>query len=311
MTDERYDYPRQETVAVIPEEGYVLPNDQVVPIPNKENFHFPDDSMDDLSTLQLAGAGMRVEVGISSVIGKRDEQQDAVRADISYAFMEAGEGIAVLCDGMGGLSGGARASKLCADTIFNAFHELPEEIPIPKFYTEMIHRADAAVASLKGNDGKLLNAGTTMVSVAIRDGLLYWAFVGDSRIYIRRRNEFLCMSQDHNYGLILDEKVKRGEMSQHEAERHPKREALISYIGMNGVRYIGCRTSPLLLENGDQIILCSDGLYRTVPEDEIVQILQCFAGEAKDIAEALTQLAMSKGKRHQDNTSVIVLEYSK
>lgn len=274
-------------------------------------YDLPNDDMEDLHTVMIDADEMQVYVGISSVIGRRHEQQDAVKADSDYAFAEEGRGIAVLCDGMGGLSGGERASKLCADTVYNAFHETPDGISISQFYAECISRADEAVSALKSDAGTPLNAGTTMVSVVIEDGMLHWASVGDSRIYIQRGGEIACLTRDHNLLMLLNEKVKRGEMTQAEADSDPKREALISYIGVGGVRYIDRNSRPMELQDGDHIILCSDGLYRTVTESEMAQIVRCFAGETESAAEALTHLALSKRNPHQDNTSVIVLEYRK
>lgn len=274
-------------------------------------YDLPKDDMEDLHTVMIDADEMQVYVGISSVIGRRHEQQDAVKADSDYAFAEEGRGIAVLCDGMGGLSGGERASRLCSDTVYNAFHEMPDGISISQFYAECISRADEAVSALKSDAGTPLNAGTTMVSVVIEDGMLHWASVGDSRIYIQRGGEIACLTHDHNLLMLLNEKVKRGEITQTEADSDPKKEALISYIGVGGVRYIDRNSRPMELQNGDHIILCSDGLYRTVTEREMAQIVRCFAGETESAAEALTQLALSKRNPHQDNTSVIVLEYRK
>lgn len=274
-------------------------------------YDLPNDDMQDLHTVMIGADEMQVYVGISSVIGKRHEQQDAVKADSDYAFAEDGRGIAVLCDGMGGLSGGERASKLCSETIYRAFHEKPDSVSIPQFYAEWISRADEAVAGLKNSAGAPLNAGTTMVSVVIENGMLHWASVGDSRIYIQRRGEIACLTHDHNLLMLLNEKVKRGEMTRQEADADPKKEALISYIGVGGVRYIDRNSTPMKLQDGDHIILCSDGLYRTVTEAEMLQIVRCFAGETESAAQALTQLALSKRNPHQDNTSVIVLEYRK
>lgn len=277
---------------------------------NKE-FDLPKDNMGDLHTIQIDADEMQVYVGTSSVIGRRREQQDAVKADSDYAFAEEGQGIAVLCDGMGGLSGGERASKLCSETVYNAFHKKSAEMSVAQFYADCINRADEAVAALKNDAGAPLNAGTTMVSVIIEDGKLHWASVGDSRIYVQRGKEIVCVTRDHNLLMLLNEKVKRGEMTREEADSDPKKEALISYIGINGVRYVDRNSAPMDLVSGDHIVLCSDGLYRTVTEQEMLQILRCFAGDAKNAAEALTQLALSKRNPHQDNTSVIVLEYKK
>lgn len=264
---------------------------------------------EEIKTLQIEGNLMKVSVGSSSVIGKRNSQQDAVKADSDYVYAEEGKGIAILCDGMGGLSGGEKASNLCAEMVHKMFHEKKESTSIAQFYAAAITKADEAVAALCDANGNPMRAGTTMVSVVIDNGDLHWASVGDSRIYIQRGVEMVQLTQDHNYLMLLNQKVKNGQLSQEEADSNPKKEALISYIGINGVQYVSRNATPLKLVKGDHIILCSDGLYRSVTEEELKQIMLCFRGDMESAAEALTQLALSKGKRHQDNTSVIVLEY--
>ena len=72
--------------------------------------------------------------------------------------------------------------------------------------------------------------------------------------------------------MLLEEKVKRGEMTQQEADNHPQKEALVSYMGMGGVKYVDRNAVPFKLVEGDHIILCSDGLYRTVCDEDIKNI---------------------------------------
>lgn len=268
--------------------------------------------MDAMHTMMLEESEGDVFFGTSSVIGRRSEQQDAIRVDDSYAYGESGKAIAVLCDGMGGLAGGAKASNLCACMVFDAFHSDAPLSSFQDFYRRVVCRADEEVSGMRTEGGtQLLGAGTTLVSVAIQDGQLHWASVGDSRIYIIRGSQIRCVTHDHNYLMLLSEKVKRGEMTQQEADTHPKREALISYVGMGGVAYLGLNTKPFQLLDGDMLVLCSDGLYRSVSEEEIRQVVRCFADDVQQAAEALTSWAMSKSLPNQDNTSVVVVSYRK
>lgn len=261
-----------------------------------------------VTTVILEESISSIAVGISSVIGMRKEQQDTVKADDDYAIMENGKFIAVLCDGMGGLTGGKQASEVCATHIQDSFHAEDCEENIQGFYRRVIVESDYKVTQLRNEDGQPLGAGSTMVSVIIKGGELHWASVGDSHIYLIRGNQIRCITRDHNYLMLLQEKVKNGEMTQHEAETHPKREALISYVGMGGVKYLDLNVAPFKLMEGDYIVLCSDGLYRTVSEDDIKNITYGI-GEAQDVAECLTEYAMRAHNTNQDNTSAIVIQY--
>lgn len=264
---------------------------------------------EDIPTIQMDDGHSNVVIGKSSVMGQRSTQQDTIMADDDYAYREREKAIAVLCDGMGGLSGGEQASQLCAANLFQEFHIAGALEDVPAFFRATIPQLDADVQMLTQEDGTPLNAGTTLVSTVITDGCLYWASVGDSHIYIIRGDEILCITQEHNFLMLLNERVKRGEITAEEAQAHPKKEALVSYIGMGGVRYVDMNSKPFLLLDGDYMVLCSDGLYRTLEDAEIKDIV-CKAGpEVQLAAEKLTEAAIGKGIKHQDNTSVVVMQY--
>ena len=268
------------------------------------------DDFDGLKTIELVGVANSLDIGLSSVIGKRKEQQDTVIADDEYMYYEKGRAIATLCDGMGGLKGGKQASHTCASLLNNAFHNINENDDVSAFYRRIVQKLDSSVKGLKNDDGSLMNAGTTLVSVAIDSGKLNWLSVGDSRIYIIRNNKIKCITHDHNYSMILNDRVKRGEITQEAVDKDPKKEALISYIGMGGVKYIDINTRPFPLFDGDCILLCSDGLYRALNAGEILTVLATVNGDMKRGAVALTDFAISKKLRGQDNTSVILIKFN-
>ena len=264
----------------------------------------------ELRTEMIIDSNRSICIGKSSVIGQRSEQQDAIMTDEDFSYIDKGAAIAVLCDGMGGLNGGAKASQLCVSTFMREFNSaLKNDKDIPRFYKKAIALADADIADLRDDNGKLLNAGSTLVSVVVSDNNLYWASVGDSHIYVIRNDEILCITKEHNYFMILKEMVNRGELTAEEAKRDPRREALISYMGMGGVRHIDANSKPFQLIDGDYIVLCSDGLYRSVSDEEIRNVVCISCENTQLAAERLTDLAISKGKRNQDNTSAVVIYY--
>ena len=268
------------------------------------------DYFDEVHTIELSGLQNSIDIGLSSVIGKRKEQQDTVLADDEYDYYEKGMAIATLCDGMGGLSGGKIASSLCASILNNSFHSISSTDDISIFYRRIIQRLDSEVKKLKDDNGKPLNAGTTLISVAIQNGKLYWISVGDSRIYLIRNGKMLCITHDHNYSMILREKVLKGQLTKEQADNDPQKDALVSYIGMGGVKYIDINTRPFDLLSGDTLILCSDGLYRTVDNNEMLRIMNSANSDMKQAAISLVDSAMAKNKKGQDNTSVITIQYN-
>lgn len=258
--------------------------------------------MENMQTLNMEHYESYIKIGLASVIGQRAEQQDTIKTDDDYIYMKNGQAIAIVCDGMGGLTGGKQASQKCADILYETFHLLNRERDIHSFFQSAIAQADREVSNME-------HAGTTLVSIVVKEDKLFWASVGDSRIYIIRDGEILCVTKDHNYKLMLEQKVMRGEIDASMAESDPQKEALISYIGMGGVRLIDNNRKEFRLLSGDYVVLCSDGLYRTLEEEEIKDRIQKNGEDTQAACEELTELVMSKGKRNQDNASIVVVHY--
>lgn len=266
---------------------------------------------DGVYTMQIDRTTDALRVGLSSNIGSRSNQQDAARVSDDYYYMDTQRAMAVLCDGMGGLSGGERASQLSVNALYDLFiqNRHIRDTEIQSFYANALPRLDMRVHALKKENGEPLGAGTTLISVFVCEGKLYWASVGDSRIYFVRDGKITCLTQDHNYYKILCERVKKGEISQEQADADPKKEALLSYLGIGGIEYLDVSANPILLQPGDTVLLCSDGLYRSVSQNEMAEIIRAAGKDMQTAAARLTASAIQKGKRHQDNTTAVLLQY--
>lgn len=262
-----------------------------------------------VKTIELDDVRRYVNVGKSSVIGSRKDQQDCIYSDTYYDYLERNKMISVLCDGMGGLAGGSAASSGCAQIVVTDFYQQGKIEDVTAFYKRGITKADKAIKAFKDNNGRPMQAGTTFVSAMILGNKLYWSSVGDSHIYFLRGNQIRRVNQEHNYRMILEKRVRNGEITSEQAMKDPQKDALISYVGMGGVKLIDSIQQPIQLEDGDYIVLCSDGLYRSVDINEVQKIVKQCGEDTQGAAEKLTACAMNKGKQNQDNTSVIVLQY--
>jgi len=268
-----------------------------------------DNHDDPLVTIRVDTNPNRVQIGVSSSIGRRSYQQDAAKVESEYAYTDTNKMIAILCDGMGGLSGGEIASNLCANNLYKDFHTVDVSENAAGFLKAAIDKLDRQVSDLKDENQKPLNAGTTLACIIIIDNKMYWASVGDSRIYLIRGNEMAQITVDHNYQLLLDQKVKKGIITKEQAQTHPKREALISYMGMRGVKYIDMNSTPFQLKSGDCILICSDGLYRCLEETEMKNMILNSKKDMTDVANELISKALSKQKKNQDNTTAVLVKY--
>ena len=117
------------------------------------------------------------------------------------------------------------------------------------------------------------------------------------------------VTRDHNYWLKLQEKVAAGEITPEEARANRNKEALISYLGMGNVSLMDINTQPFEMQYGDMVMLCSDGITKTLPDAQIKEIILADAVQPERKAEALVEAATHANSHSQDNTSVILIQY--
>lgn len=246
-----------------------------------------------------------------SAVGNRDYQQDAVYVTPSkiLASNKKTRVLAMVCDGMGGMADGGKASRTAIQMMVQGFLKVEKEpvFDIPMFFRQGILAADRAIAEFPKENGR--GSGTTMVACIAEDNKLYWASVGDSRIYIIRGRQIQQVTRDHNYWLRLQEKVAAGEITMEAAMADRKKEALISYLGMGNVSLMDINMTPFEMQYGDIVMLCSDGITKTLPDSQIKDIIIADAVKPEQKAEALVEAATHANSHSQDNTSVVLIHY--
>ncbi len=130
------------------------------------------------------------------------------------------------------------------------------------------------------------------------NGMLYWSSVGDSRLYICRKNEFIQITKDQNYHTVLKEKSFAGEISEEEfLQGQEHGDALVNYLGIGTLDLVDYNKEPLKLKSGDQILICSDGLYRILNDEEIANILSM----GNDVKTSLQMMEFSARKKAAEN----------
>lgn len=246
----------------------------------------------------------------SSQLGDRQNQQDffTYASNLSGAQLRMGT-LGIVCDGMGGMEGGEKASALCARTIYNGFYQLGALDDICAALKELVLAADKEVFALSTPDGRRLNCGTTAVAAVVRDGKAYWASCGDSRIYHIHNGTIRQLTRDHNLKLKLMEAALAGKMSFEEAQTHPQREALISYVGKGSDLLVDTGIISFEPDSGDVLLLCSDGVYKTLNEKNVLEITAACAAEPEKTAAAIAETAVRTGNVKHDNTTVVAFCY--
>ncbi|MDE6567978.1 MAG: protein phosphatase 2C domain-containing protein [Lachnospiraceae bacterium] len=245
-----------------------------------------------------------------SVIGDRLTQEDAVylSAEGAVSLTQKKRVLAVICDGMGGMANGGQASATAIQMIKDTFEQIQEdpEVNIPNFFISGIKTIDKTINDFPKENGR--GSGTTMVAVLVENSQLYWASVGDSRIYILREETLTQVTRDHNYMLRLQGMVDQGQITQEEANANRQREALISFLGIGNVSLLDVNMDPFVLQSGDIILLTSDGMTKVLSEEQIKDILSDNSS-VEDRAKKLVETAVEQNMRSQDNTTVAVLQY--
>ena len=243
--------------------------------------------------------------------GRREYQQDAVYVTPSkkFAANRKTRVMAVVCDGMGGMADGGKASRTAIQMMINGFQNVQSQpqMNIPGFFRSAIVTIDKTIAAFPKENGR--GSGTTMVAAIAEENRLYWASVGDSRIYIIRGNEIRQITRDHNYWLRLQEMVAQGKMTQEEAMGKRQKEALISFLGIGNVSLMDISTQPIEMHYGDVVMLCSDGITKTLPDHQIKSIILDDKNPIEQKAVQLVEAAVHGNTHSQDNTSVAILQY--
>lgn len=243
--------------------------------------------------------------------GNRQYQQDAVYVSKSkiLAANKKTRVLGVVCDGMGGMADGGKASQTAIQMMVQGFVQIEKasSVNIPGFFRQGIQAIDKTIYNFPKENGK--GSGTTMVAVIAEDNKLYWASVGDSRIYIIRGGSMKQVTRDHNYWLRLQEMVAAGQMSQEEAMGKRQKEALISFLGIGNVSLMDINTQPFEMQTGDTVMLCSDGITKTLPDEQIKKIITADIVSLEEKAKTLVRAAITNNTHSQDNTSVALLQY--
>lgn len=250
---------------------------------------------------------MNIIPGNAQHIGARAEQQDAFGfSDIAdKSFTRHGGVLAVVADGMGGLANGREASNLAVRTMLAAYAAKVPTETIPAALYRSITEANRAVYDFAHSQGKAGGVGTTLIATVLQGEELHWISAGDSRIYMIRDGRGTQINTDHVYARELRLRAARGEISADQARNHPEREALTSFLGDREIAEVDRSAVPVLLKAGDRLLLCTDGLYRAVPENEMVAV--AVRGSSSEAAEALVARALAARIPNQDNATVALL----
>lgn len=224
---------------------------------------------------------------------RREENQD------SYGVIETDTfRMYFVCDGMGGVKGGAVASGLAVEAVSSYLRE--KGVANEEEIRAAVQQANAGIFARGAEDQGLAGMGTTLVGVAFVGSHLYVVNVGDSRCYRMRRDRIAQLSEDHT---LVRELIRTGSITPDQAENHPVAHMLTRSLGPTPEIEVDCWLSPDGPARGDIYLLCSDGLYNLVAPREMIEILR--DNSLEDSARKLIDLANERGGT--DNITTILI----
>ncbi|MBS1914291.1 MAG: Stp1/IreP family PP2C-type Ser/Thr phosphatase [Bacteroidetes bacterium] len=239
-----------------------------------------------------AAGGRGYEVATGTHIGLvRNENEDYLGVQRTRNGL-----LLVVCDGMGGHRGGARASRIAVETTIADVEEGSGSSG--ELLRRAVMRANDAILQEAVRDGALKGMGTTLVAALLNGEDAVLANVGDSRAYLLSRNGAIeRLTADHS---LVGEMVRRGELSEDEAARHPRRNVITRALGSPGgiePDIYQCR-----LASGDTLLLCTDGLHGLVNDAAITELLRRRPVAAA--CDALVERALAEGGT--DNVTAVI-----
>lgn len=229
----------------------------------------------------------------------RDKNEDCIHVDEK-------RGLLVVADGIGGRSHGEVASDLAVSAVRDYFRKIPQTISDynPEYRVNTNHlncavmQANKAIYKAAMASPELYGMGTTIAACLLDRELLSFAHVGDSRIYLIRSGNIEQLTSDHSF---VEEQGRHEGLTREDASWSLFKNVLTRALGIDDE--VVADLGELIVMAGDMLLLCSDGLYNMIPDEEMLEII-LRAGNVRVASEILADIANDNGGR--DNISAIV-----
>ena len=241
--------------------------------------------------------------GMESCIGGRNENQD------SCGYHETIFGLlVVVCDGMGGGPSGKLASSMAVNEIIKYIDASQPAATakqnVKTILKNAVKQANAAIYAYSQENAENRGMGTTVVAMIINKDAAYVAHVGDSRCYQTRRGSIVFKTQDHS---VVAELVKAGNLTEEQARLSPNSNVITKSLGIK--EDVDVEMDVLPYEKRDRFYLCSDGVWGSLPEKNLIKQFYRFptiANVLDSTAILVDELGAQNGGHHDNHTLLIV-----
>lgn len=239
--------------------------------------------------------------GNSDIGKKRSRNEDR------FCFGECAENVyyAIVCDGMGGASGGQIASSMTCETVEDkikkCYNKSMTDRSIENLLLSAITTANVTVYDRAVSDSDLKGMGTTIVAAVSKDNNVCIAHVGDSRAYYIAENKITQITKDHS---LVQQMLDNGQITKAEFDNHPNKNIITRALGVGEEIEIDFDT--VTLAEDEAILICTDGLSGLLSDEELFEIYNLVPFDK--LAEVYIRAANERGGK--DNITVVVMKNS-
>ncbi len=249
-------------------------------------------------SMHVAAGGVHVEFATLSRQGSRNWNEDAC------GCWTSGRGACfIVSDGAGGHGGGDIASETAVKTLLSAFSAKPA---LERTHIEgLLHKTDEAIKYAQSLSDTLHQMSATVAALFFDADakLAQWISLGDTRLYHFRRRNCQQLTKDHS---VVQNYVDAGVISEDRMRGHPERNLLLAALGMSEGVQPAALEKPFAVEDGDAFLLCTDGFWESVLENEMIST-KLQAASAEEWLVRMEQIIVKRDAPQQDNYSALAV----
>ena len=240
------------------------------------------------------------KIKVASITDRGLSEKRPINEDSLLADPE--RGIFVVCDGVGGADAGEVASQAAVDILNEAFrHKLSDGEDVEDLMELAIQRANISIHQMAAKDSRFSMMATTVVALHVDGSRATIGHVGDSRLYrLSPEGQLLRETEDHS---IVEEEVRAGRMTPEQAAHHPSKNVISRALGAE--ESVEADMKTIEVEEGNAFLLCTDGITRHIPDNELRELLQS-GHNPEAICADMKERCYQRGA--EDNLTAVIVQ---
>jgi serine/threonine protein phosphatase PrpC len=244
--------------------------------------------------------GVKVVTAFNSLLGNRSGNQDRLLVEARPDCV-----LLVVADGMGGHARGDLAAQTAVDSLRSRFLDQREVPDDPRgFLAQALNHAHFQVVDAGLALDPPLEPRTTCVACLVIGNRAWWGHLGDSRLYLVRDGSVATRTRDHS---PVEDMLRKGLIDEASSRRHPMRNSINRCLGGSPV-LPKASFGDTILESGDTLLLCSDGLWSALSEDVLADLPE-DGNQLEQYIDRLTDAAQEATYPHSDNVTLVALRW--